>query len=101
MLLGLVLVLSLWLIAALALRAGVQPGLVALAAVWGRVVPTLGLTQDRLLPGSLHWLIQLLHLAVGLTAIGLGRTARPPGAGPTAPGRPARGSRELTTASVA
>jgi len=72
MLVGFVLVLSLWVMAALAARAGVQPGLVALAAVWGLVVPVLGLAQDRLLPGSAHWLIQVLHLLVGLGAIGQG-----------------------------
>jgi len=72
MLVGFVLVLSLWVMAALAARAGVQPGLVALAAVWGLVVPVLGLAQDRLLPGSAHWLIQVLHLLVGLAAIGQG-----------------------------
>lgn len=71
MLLGFVLVLLLWLMAGLALRAGVEPWLVAVAVVWGLVVPALGMTQARLLPGSLHWLIQLLHLVVGLTAIGL------------------------------
>ena len=71
-LLGFVLVLCLGVMAALAARAGVQPGLVALAVVWGLVVPVLGLTQDRLLPGSAHWLIQVLHLLVGLGAIGQG-----------------------------
>ncbi|HEV8648570.1 MAG TPA: hypothetical protein VG276_04015 [Actinomycetes bacterium] len=74
MLVGFVLVLSLWVMAALAARAGVQPGLVALAAVWGLVVPVLGLAQDRLLPGSAHWLIQVLHLLVGLAAIGQGES---------------------------
>jgi hypothetical protein len=72
MLVGFLLVLSLWTLAALAARAGGQPGLVALAAVWGLVVPVLGLTQARLLPGSAHWLIQVLHLLVGLAAIGQG-----------------------------
>ena len=71
-LIGLLLVLSLWTLAAIAARAGVQPGLVALAAVWGLVTPILGLTQTRLLPGSAHWLIQVLHLLVGLGAIGQG-----------------------------
>jgi hypothetical protein len=71
-LVGFLLVLSLWTLAALAARAGVQPGLVVLAAVWGLVVPVLGLTQDQLLPGSAHWLIQVLHLLVGLAAIGQG-----------------------------
>jgi hypothetical protein len=71
MLLGLVLVLMLWALAVLAARAGVQPGLVALAFAWGLVVPSLGLTQASLLPGPAHWLIRVLHLLVGVGAIGL------------------------------
>ena len=67
---GFLLVLGLWTLAALAARAGAQPSLVALAAVWGLIVPILGLNQDRLLAGSAHWLIEVLHLLVGLGAIG-------------------------------
>jgi hypothetical protein len=70
MLVGFVLVLSLWALAVLAARAGVHPGLVILAMLWGGLVPVLGLTQDRLLPGDAHWMIQVLHLLVGLGAIG-------------------------------
>ena len=70
MLLGLVLVLSLWVLAGLAARAGVPMGLVALAVAWGLIVPALGLTQAQLLPGSAHWVIQVLHLLVGIGAIG-------------------------------
>jgi hypothetical protein len=44
---------------------------VALAIAWGLVVPILGLSQDGLLPGPAHWVIQVLHLLVGLAAIGL------------------------------
>jgi hypothetical protein len=69
MLVGFVLVLGLWTLAALAARAGVQPGLVAAAAVWGLVVPVLGLAQEQLLVGSAHWMIEVLHLLVGLGAI--------------------------------
>ncbi len=68
-LIGFVLVLSLWTLAFLAARAGVSPGLVALAVVWGLVTPVLGFTQDRLLTGSAHWVIEVLHLLVGLGAI--------------------------------
>jgi hypothetical protein len=68
---GFVLVLALWTQAGLAARAGVSVGLVALAAAWGLVVPILGMTQTELLPGGAHWLIQVLHLLVGLVAIGL------------------------------
>ena len=70
MLVGFVLVLSLWALAVLAARAGVHPAFVALAIVWGLIVPILGLTQQRLLPGDAHWVIQILHLLVGLGAIG-------------------------------
>jgi hypothetical protein len=67
---GFLLVFGLWTLAALAARAGVRPPLVALAAVWGLIVIILGLTQTRLLVGSAHWGIEVLHLLVGLGAIG-------------------------------
>jgi hypothetical protein len=70
MLVGFLLVLGLWTLAALAARADVRPALVAVAAVWGLIVPILGLSQDQLLVGSAHWVIQVLHLLVGLGAIG-------------------------------
>ncbi len=72
MLAGFVVVLSLWTLAGLAARAGVPIGLVALAIVWGLIVPILGMTQNQLLPGSAHWVIQVLHLLLGAGAIGQG-----------------------------
>lgn len=69
---GYVFVLSLWTLAVLAARAGVNPALVGLAIAWGFLVPVLGLTQDRLLVGNAHWVIQVLHLLVGLGAMGQG-----------------------------
>ncbi len=71
-LVGLLLVFSLWILAFLTARAGVQRRWVLLAIFWGLIVVILGLTQDRLLPGPAHWLIQVLHLLVGLGAIGQG-----------------------------
>jgi hypothetical protein len=65
-LLGILLVLGLWTQAALAHRAGVPAGLVAVAAVWGLVVPIVGLTQRELFPGSAHWVIQVIHLLLGI-----------------------------------
>jgi hypothetical protein len=70
-LLGMLLVLGLWTLAALALRAGVPAGPVAVAAVWGLVVPIVGFTQRELLPGSAHWVIQVIHLLLGIGLIGL------------------------------
>jgi hypothetical protein len=70
-LLGILLVLALWTLAALAARAGVQPGLVAGAVVLGLIVPVVGLTQRELLPGSAHIVIEVLHLLLGLGLLGL------------------------------
>jgi hypothetical protein len=71
MLNGILIVLLLWVMAGLAARAGVQPGLAAAAAVWGLIVVFLGLYQEQLLPGSAHVLIEILHLLVGLAALAL------------------------------
>jgi len=70
-LLGILLVLALWTQAVLAAMAGVEPRLVAVAAVWGLLVPIVGLTQTSLLTGSLHWLVQIIHLLLGIGLIGL------------------------------
>jgi hypothetical protein len=70
-LLGILLVLSLWTLAVLAARNGEQPALVALAIAWGLIVPILGLSQDQLLIGPAHWVVKVLHLLVGLGAIAL------------------------------
>jgi hypothetical protein len=72
MLVGLILVIALWVLAGLAARAGVNWGFVALAIVCGLIVPILGITQTQLLPGAAHWVVEVIHLLVGLFAIGLG-----------------------------
>ena len=66
MLLGLVFVLSLWLLAAVASQAGVPIGMTAGAALIGLITLILGLVQDSLLPGNAHWVIQVIHLLLGL-----------------------------------
>ena len=71
MLLGIALVLMLWIIAVMTLVARVNPILALVALIWGLIVPILGITQYQLLPGSLHWIIQALHLLVGIVAIAL------------------------------
>jgi hypothetical protein len=68
---GFVLVMAVWALAFIAARAGVNPRLVAAAILWGLVAPVLGLTQERILPGSFHWIVQILHLLVGFALIGL------------------------------
>ena len=68
---GIILVLSMETIVVAAARAGVDRRMVWLAAIWGVLVVVLGLSQDSLLAGSAHWVIEVLHLLVGLAAIGL------------------------------
>ena len=70
-LLGILLVLVLWVMAVLAYRAGVPAGMVAAAVVYGLIVPIVGLTQRELLPGSAHWVIQVIHLLLGIGLLGL------------------------------
>src|SRR6202048_3297178 len=54
-LLGIVFVLSLWVLAAVSTRLGIPVGMAVGVAVAGLVVLVLGMTQRSLLPGSLHW----------------------------------------------
>jgi hypothetical protein len=51
MLLGITLVLTLWSLAVIGASAGEKLGFVALAFVWGLIVPILGLNQVQLVPG--------------------------------------------------
>jgi hypothetical protein len=90
MMLGLLLVALLWTMAILAGLSRLPAPFVGVALLWGAVVVWLGLNQASLLPGDLHWLIQVLHLAVGVALIGqvemlagrilrsMGRVARQP-----------------------
>ena len=71
MLNGILIVLLLWVMAGLAAAARVSPALAAGAFVWGLVVVVLGLNQENLLPGSAHVVIEVVHLLVGLAALGL------------------------------
>jgi hypothetical protein len=72
MALGAVLVLSLWALAVAAALRGAPARLVTQALIVGFVVPLLGVLQTRLVPGSGHWVIQVIHLALGGFAVRLG-----------------------------
>ena len=69
MLVGVTFVLALWVLAAIAAWTGLRPVLVLLAVSWGLVIPLFGMTHARLLPGSAHWIVQALHLLIGLGAM--------------------------------
>ncbi len=69
---GSVFVLSLWAVAFMAARAGVSPAMVALTFIWGLIIPVLGIAQVNLMPNAAHWVIQVVHLLVGMAGMGLG-----------------------------
>jgi hypothetical protein len=71
MLLGLVFVLALLVQAGMSTRAGAPVGLAAGVALMAVIVLVLGLNQTTLMPGSSHWVIEVLHLLVGMAAIGM------------------------------
>jgi hypothetical protein len=68
---GFVVVLGLWTLAVLALVARTGAGLALFAIVWGLALPALGMTQAAILVGPWHWIIRVIHLLMGLTALGL------------------------------
>ncbi len=69
---GIILVLSLWFLAILAAQSGMPMGLPALALVWGAALAIVGYTQQNILPGPSHVWIQIIHLLLGVGAVGLG-----------------------------
>jgi hypothetical protein len=69
MLVGMMIVVLLWVFSIIGAFRGAHWGRVVFGIIWGFVVIWLGMTQTGLLPGSLHWVIQVLHLAVGLVAL--------------------------------
>ncbi len=72
MLVGVVLVLALWALAGAAYRARASTAIVVVAVAWGLLLPVVGVAQEGMLEGDTHWVIQVVHLAIGVVAIGLG-----------------------------
>ena len=68
---GFALVVLLWMLAGMGIRAGLHPGLLTSASLWGLLVIVFGMTMGALLPGRSHELIRVLHFLIGLGAIGL------------------------------
>jgi hypothetical protein len=66
---GMVFVLLLWAIAVVAISKRDHVGLAIVAILWGVLVAALGMTQMRLLPGNLHWIVRVAHLLIGLAAM--------------------------------
>jgi hypothetical protein len=74
MFLGFIVVISLWILGGSMLTLKGSVGLGIGAVVLGLIVLALGLAQQRILPepNPAHWVVQVIHLLIGLSAIGMG-----------------------------
>jgi hypothetical protein len=76
MLLGLLAVGALWVIGfAQAFAAGGNWVIAGCALIVGAGMIILGMMQSSLMVGEFHWVIQLIHLLLGLMTIGIGHMA--------------------------
>lgn len=69
MLFGLIVALALLVISFLALLTRGLRVLGIIGIVYAFILPILGVNQDTLLIGDLHWLIQTIHMLVGIGAL--------------------------------
>ena len=75
MLLGLLVVLSLWIVGiGQAFSSGGSWPLAGGALLLGLLVIVVGMTQSSLLVGPFHWVIQVVHLLLGILAVGIGQS---------------------------
>jgi len=70
MLIGSLFVLALWTLCIFGARAGLRPSMVLATLAWSLVLPALGMTQMQILPGSMHWVVRVVHLATAGIAMG-------------------------------
>lgn len=87
---GSLFVLDLWILGVVALFELPSRGLALFTLLWGGLVLWFGMAQTTIAPGAGHWLVRVLHLIVGLAAMGFGeslaaRVKRLGNPGPTAP----------------
>jgi hypothetical protein len=71
---GILLVIALWVLAIMAISSGAGPRQGIVSLIWGLVVLVLGMTQGRIFVDSAHWVIQVVHLLIGIGAIGQAET---------------------------
>jgi hypothetical protein len=69
MLFGLIVALALLILAALAVFTRGLGMLGAIGIIYALIVPLFGVTQQVILVGDLHWLVETAHLAVGFGAL--------------------------------
>ena len=71
MLFGLIVALILLILAVMAVFTSGLRRLGAIGIIYALIVPIFGVTQQKILAGDLHWLIQTAHMLVGIGAIAL------------------------------
>lgn len=71
MLLGLIVVLALGVLSVAAIKGG-QVGLGVVGLVVAVLLLIVGGGQQRMLPGDAHWIVQVVHILLGMGAIGCG-----------------------------
>jgi hypothetical protein len=71
MLLGLIVVIALIVLSVAAIRAG-RSGLGGGGIVLALLLLVVGMGQGQMLPGDSHWIVQVVHILLGMGAIGLG-----------------------------
>jgi hypothetical protein len=69
MVVGIVFTKAVLVVAAVAAWAGAGRRLALLTVAWGAMIPVLGMTQTRLLPGPAHWTVRAAHLLTGIVAM--------------------------------
>ena len=71
MLLGVILVISLIVLGVIALLRKGPPGMAVGLIILALIVGWFGIAQTTMLPGPNHWIVQIVHLLLGLTAVGM------------------------------
>jgi hypothetical protein len=75
MTLGILVVLALWILATIYARTpNANLGMAIGASVVGLLLLIVGVTQQGLLLNSYHWVIQVIHVLLGLAVIGMGES---------------------------
>jgi len=69
---GFIITFALLALVALALLSRMRPILPLLALVWAVLLPAIGIGQLKMMPGANHWVMRVLHLIIGVGAIGFG-----------------------------
>jgi hypothetical protein len=70
--LGFIITFVLLALVVVALLARMKPALPLITVLWAVALPVIGIAQLRIMPGPNHWLIRVIHVILGLGAIGLG-----------------------------